>query len=523
MKIADAKTIRAIDARAMKQFGLRGLVLMENAGRGAADAIRWELEALGCPRGRVSIIAGKGNNGGDGFVAARHLANAGARPAVFLLAKPEDLKGDALVNATVWRKMGGEIIPVLSARDLKKYETALAHSCVVVDAIFGTGLSSPVKGLYAEVIGFINGLKRPVIIAMDIPSGIDATTGAVLGCAVRADVTATMALNKPGLCQYPGKEYAGRIEIVDIGIPRSMTEDGTIRWNLITDDIVRRSIRPRRPDAHKGAYGHLLVIAGSYGMTGAAYMAATGAMRAGAGLATIALPESLNTVMEAKATEVMTAPLPEAAGGGLGVVSYPKVKAQMEGKSAVVFGPGIGATADVFSLLENIIRDSKIPMVIDADGLNCLAGNVSVLKKAKAPVALTPHPGEMSRLLGKTTAGVQDDRVGSALSLSKKTGATVVLKGAATVITSPDGQVYINPTGNAGLATAGTGDVLSGMIGGLMAQSLSPPEATVAAVYIHGLAADKLKDLNGGEAGMMATDLFAVIPGLINSFVGKAR
>jgi NAD(P)H-hydrate epimerase len=279
--------------------------------------------------------------------------------------------------------MGGQTITILSARDLKKNDTALAHSCLVVDAIFGTGLSSPVKGFYADVIASINGLKRPVVVAMDIPSGIDATTGAVLGSAVKADVTATMAMNKLGLCQYPGKEYAGRVEVVDIGVPRSMTEDESIRWNLVTDDIVRRALPPRRADAHKGACGHTLVIAGSPGKTGAAYMAAIGAMRAGAGLATIALPESLNTVMETKTTEVMTAPLPETAGGGLGEISYPVIKGLMDSMSAVVFGPGIGATVDVLRLLENLIRDSRIPMVIDADGLNCLSGRVGVLRRPR--------------------------------------------------------------------------------------------------------------------------------------------
>ncbi len=522
MKLADSRTIRAVDAAAMRRFGLKGQVLMENAGRGVAEAVIKELFSFDCPKGRVSIIAGKGNNGGDGYVAARHLANRGVRAAVYSLARPGELKGDAGANARVWQKMGGDTFTILSARDIKKHGEAIRRSCVVVDGIFGTGLSSPVKGFYSEVIGFMNGLGRPVV-SIDIPSGVDASTGAVLGCAVRATVTATMAMPKIGLYQFPGREHAGRVEVVDIGVPRALIEDASIRWNLITDNILRGLLRPRSKDAHKGSCGHLLVIAGSPGKTGAAYMAAMGGMRAGAGLTTIALPEGLNPVMEVKTTEVMTAPLPETGAGGLGDVSYAKLKALIKGKSAIVFGPGLGSTDDVARLLENMVRDSKAPVVIDADGLNCLAGRAEILKKARAPVVLTPHPGEMGRLLGLSAAGVQSDRAGSAGALSKKTGAVVVLKGAGTVIAAPGGQVFINPTGNAGLATAGTGDVLSGVIGGFLAGGMGALPASIAAVYIHGLAADEIRDAKGGETGMMATDLLPVIPGVISSFTRKGR
>ncbi|MFQ5735318.1 MAG: NAD(P)H-hydrate dehydratase [Thermodesulfobacteriota bacterium] len=516
MKISDAKTIRSIDSRAMRLFGIRGLQLMENAGKGVADVVSGALASSGCPRGRVSIIAGKGNNGGDGYVAARHLANSGARVAVYSLAPQDALKGDAATNAAVWRKMGGQTVTLLTRRDLKRHEADLRHSCVVVDAVFGTGLSCPVKGIFRAVIELMNGLGRTVV-SVDVPSGIDATTGAVLGCAVRADVTATMAISKTGLCQYPGVDYAGRVDVVDIGVPRALVEDGSIRWNLIDAEMLGGILASRRGDSHKGTYGHLAVVAGSPGKTGAAYMAAMGAMRTGAGLVTVGVPRGLNPVMEVKTTEAMTVALPETAEGCLGQVSYAGVKALMDGKTALVFGPGLGATEDVFRLLEEVVRNVAAPMVIDADGLNCLAGRVGILKKAKAPVVLTPHPGEMARLLKTTAAAVQADRMAAAGELSKRSSAVVVLKGAATVVASPGGQIYINPTGSASLATAGTGDVLAGMIGALLCGGHGPAEAAVAAVYAHGLAADRVREANGGEAGMIATDLLGVIPGVINS------
>lgn len=516
MKIADAQTIRSVDAAAARRFSMPGLLLMENAGRGAAEAVMRELASFACPRGRVAVVAGKGNNGGDGFVAARHLAGSGARAVVYLLAKPAELKGDAALNAKIWEKMGGETVAIISSKGLAKNAPSIERACVVVDAIFGTGLTKPVKGLYADAIGFINSLTKASVISVDIPSGIDASTGQVLGCAVHADLTATMAMNKIGLCQWPGRAHAGRVEVVDIGVPRALLEDPSIRWNLADDALAASMLSPRPAEAHKGSNGHLVVVAGSVGKTGAAFMAATGAMRAGAGLVTLALPEGLNPVMEAKTTEVMTAPLLQTPEGTLSVDSYPALKALTDGKAAVVFGPGLGCTDGVSALLDRVLKGASTPLVIDADGLNCLAGRVYVLKKAKCPVVLTPHPGEMARLLGISVSDVQRDRIAAAGALCKKTGAVVVLKGAATVVASPDGQVYINPTGNAALATAGTGDVLSGMIGGLISQGCDALSASVVAVYAHGMASDRWRDANGGEAGMMATDLFGIIPSVLN-------
>ncbi|MBI5562129.1 MAG: NAD(P)H-hydrate dehydratase [Deltaproteobacteria bacterium] len=519
MKLATSDTIKEIDRAAVEDYGMAGLQLMENAGRGVADLVLRELGAGG-KKGRVAVIAGKGNNGGDGYVAARHLRNAGIDVIVFSLARPKGLKGDAAVNASVWGRMGGATAGISTNADIARHASAIRHATVIVDAIFGTGLSTAVKGVHAGVIEFINSLGKRVV-SVDVPSGIDAATGAALGVAIKAGLTVTMAMPKLGLYLYPGRACAGRIEVVDIGCPSALINGDDIRYNLITGADVSGVLRPRKIDSHKGSYGHLLVLAGSPGKTGAAYMAATGAMRAGAGLATIGLPESLEPIMEAKTTEVMTLGLPETAAHALGGVSFEAVCKAMNGKAAIVIGPGLGATDDIAGLMERILKASKLPMVIDADGLNALAGRLDLLRKTRAPIVLTPHPGELARLLDMKTADVQSGRIGAASALAAKTGAAVVLKGAATVIASPDGAVWINPTGNAGLATAGAGDVLAGMIGGLIAQGCETMDAAIAGVYIHGLAADEIKAANG-EAGMMAMDLLPVIPRVMNSLIVAA-
>lgn len=516
MKAADAETIRSIDRAAVERYGITGLELMENAGKGVADIVKREASSS---NGRIAIVAGKGNNGGDGYVAARHLHNYGFKVTVFSLCRTDELKGDAAANAASWIKMGGEAREVLSSADLRATESLLRHSSVIIDAIFGTGLEKIVSGVHAEAIDLVNSLDKKVI-SIDIPSGVHATTGAVLGRAIKAHITATMAMPKLGLVLFPGRSFAGAFEVVDIGVPREMVEDEAIRWNIITEGDLRKSLKPRKPESHKSTHGHLLVLAGSPGMTGAAYMAAVSAMRAGAGLATLGVPESLNAIMEVKTTEVMSIGLPETPERTLGTVSFDAIKAMLPGKTAVIIGPGVGSSVEMMRLIEMLVREVSVPLVIDADGLNSIAPKAAMLKEAKAEVVLTPHPGEMARLLDVGAKDVQSDRMGSALRLVEMTGATVVLKGAGTIIAAPSGRVYINTTGNPGLATAGTGDVLAGMLAGFLAQGYSPEEAASAAVYIHGLAGDEVKKTQG-ELGMMAMDLVPLIPRLLNSLVSR--
>ena len=528
LKLVDAKEMRAIDRSTIRDFGVKGLTLMENAGKGAAGVALKELE--GAKSKRVSIFAGKGNNGGDGFVVARHLANAGYEVRVFSIARIKELKGDAKVNAKAWENIGGVTNILRSGADIKKHTVFFAHSALIIDALFGTGLSSDVRGVVKAIMDYINS-SRIRVLSIDMPSGISADTGAVMGTAVSADITATMALPKLGLYQYPGREYAGRIEVIDIGAPRILLEDPSLPSNLIDDALVRSILRPRGADTNKGSFGHLLVIAGSPGKSGAAYLAATAAMRAGAGLVTIALPKGLNPLMEVKTTEVMTVPLPETGAGTLSLETLPAIKKLIRGKSALVIGPGLGDSKDVGDLVRALLtsKDIKLPpTLIDADGLNVLKNDLSILKKVKTKLVLTPHPGEMARLLKVTSAKVQGERVESDGKLTKKTGAVTLLKGASTVISAPGDKLFINPTGSPALASAGTGDVLSGMIGAFMANGYAPVDSVVAGVYLHGLAAEKLSNEaggfwngHGGTVGMLASDLFPVIPRLMNCFTAK--
>ncbi|GMR04534.1 MAG: NAD(P)H-hydrate dehydratase [Thermodesulfobacteriota bacterium] len=520
MKAVDSATMRDIDRFAVKDFAMKGLQLMENAGRAVAVFIGKEFFPAGFDKKRdlsVALVAGKGNNGGDAFVAARHLENMGIGADVFCLAAPGDYKGDAAINKKIWLEMGGELYPILTKKDLKKHDSRLLHSSIIVDAIFGTGLNSEVKGIHAEVIEFINATGAKVV-SIDVPSGIDASTGQVLGTAVKAFATVTMALPKTGFFQFPGSLHAGRVEVADIGVPRELLVDEGIQWNITDPAYLRRVLKARERDSHKGTYGHVAVLSGSPGKTGAVFMAAAASMRAGAGLVTIGLPETLAPIMAAKTTEVMTHALPETADKTLGAESYDQVKALLSGKSAVVTGPGLGISAGVLRFMEKLLRGECPPLVIDADGLTVLAGHLSVVKESGKEIVLTPHPGEAARLLGVSVEDVQGDRFGAATELSETSGAVVVLKGAYTVIAGKKGVCYINPTGNPGLATAGTGDVLAGMIGGFLAQGHKPLEAAVTAAYIHGLAADRVAEVSG-EAGMTATDLLGHIPAVRNSFI----
>ncbi len=520
MKLADAKTMRRLDAAAVTRYGVAGLILMENAGRGVFESALKALE--GSTGKRVSVIAGKGNNGGDGFVVARHLKNSGFDVKIFSTATVSVYKGDAAVNAIIWKKMGGETSVIRSVATLQKESSWIKHSSLVIDALLGTGVTGDVRGIAATVIDFINEAGRPVL-AVDIPSGICADTGAVLGSAVRATRTATMALSKIGLHLYPGREYAGEVDLVDIGMPSALFEDKALTCELIDDTLVKGILRPKPADGHKGTSGRLLALAGSTGMTGAAAMAGLSALRAGAGLVTIGVPESLNPVMEVKCTEVMTFPLPEASGVTFGEVSVAQALKIERGKDAVILGPGLGNSGDTFKFVKGFLsgRDAGTPILIDADALNVLSGRAGIIKKAPGDKVITPHPGEASRLLGISIGEIQGDRVAAAKKLSKATGAVAVLKGGATVVASPDGRVFINPTGNALLATAGSGDILSGMIGGLLARGYDALGSATAGVYLHGLAADIAREELGGTTGMAATDLLGIIPSVFNDVQGR--
>jgi NAD(P)H-hydrate epimerase len=504
MKLATAAEMRELDRLAIKDYGIPGMVLMENAGRGVVS----ELEKKWGPvKGRRYLIfCGKGNNGGDGLVIARYLHNMGAKVSVRLFS--DDMKGDAGTNLKAALKMGVDIKPV--SKNLKGETSGAKHADAVIDAIFGTGLTDEVLKPYKTVMDMVNASAKRVV-AVDIPSGVNSDSGRIMGASIRADLTVTFGLPKRGLYLYPGAQMTGEISVVDISIPAEAVYSAPIRANLITGHSLRGVIPPRKLDSNKGTFGHLFILAGSVGKTGAAVMAAQAASRSGAGLITVGVPESLNDVFEEKLTEEMTVPLPESGNRTLSLKALEKILEHLNGKTALAIGPGISTDPDTIKLISALLPKVKIPTLIDADGLNILSIDDEPLRKMKAPVMLTPHPGEMGRLLGVLAREVQADRPAAAIELAGEYNATVVLKGARTLVASPSGEFHINTTGNPGMATGGTGDVLTGVIGSLMAQGIPMVDAAKAGVYVHGLAGD-LAACVKGQAGMVAGDITDFLP-----------
>lgn len=508
MKLASAQEISNIDRRAMRNFGIPGPVLMENA----AAAILQEMERYfdGLLGVKVGIICGKGNNGGDGLALARRLRIRGVPVRVALLAPFASLQGEAKLNLAILRKTDVEILQNAGASALGDI---VAWSDILVDALLGVGLSKPLAGNYALAVEMMNLSGRPVV-AVDIPTGIDADTGQVLGSAVHADLTVTMALPKRGLYLHPGADFAGKVQVADIGIPPEVIEKEPIRTSLLDRETMQGSLECRERNGHKGDYGHLLVIAGSLGKAGAAVMAAKGALRSGAGLVTVSAPSGIVPVLQQQVFEAMCIPAGESIDGTVGMGAENEILKAASKMSACAIGPGLTTHYETVQVIRSLIQSIEVPMVIDADGLNALADTVEALKRSKAPVILTPHPGEMARLTGLSAKDVQRDRINVARTFSAKYGVTVVLKGAGTVIATPAGDVFLNTTGNPGMATGGTGDVLTGIIGSLLAQGYRTLEAACIGVYLHGLAGDLAAE-EKGESGMIAGDVIEKIPNAI--------
>ena len=502
MKIATREIVREIDRLTIQKYGIPGLILMENAGRATADVL---LDNFAYAQ-KVAVFAGGGNNGGDGFVIARHLISEGLDVDTYIVSDPKKYKGDALTNYKALKNLDGNIVELKD--NLRKYKQA----DVIVDAIFGTGLDREVTGFYKKVIDFINTQGVPTI-AVDIPSGLDSNSGYPLGTAVLADITVTFILPKLGISIYPGVEFAGEIYVADITTPKFLEDE--IPYELLTSESVDGILTPRYEDTNKGTYGHLFILAGSPGKSGAAALAALGAQKSGTGLVTVGVPKSLNPIMEQKTTEAMTEPLPETDLETFGPASLQRaMKIAGEKKTAIAIGPGISTTNETREFLYEIIRNSELPMVIDADALTLVADNPKILMEAKAPIVLTPHPGEMSRLAKISTVEVQANRINVALDFSTKFNVYIVLKGARTVISTPDGEVFINTTGNPGMASGGMGDILTGIIGGFIAQQMDPVEACKLGVFVHGLAGDLVAEQNG-EAGIIASDVANSLPNAI--------
>ncbi|HWR41812.1 NAD(P)H-hydrate dehydratase [Sporomusa sp.] len=515
MRAATANEMREIDRIAIDDYGIPGAVLMENAGVAVVRQLETIMEPLS--ERKFCIFAGKGNNGGDGYVIARHIANQGGKVKVFLLGEKEAVSGDARINLDIIERMGIDIIEINNDRVWDKVKVAATFADCLVDALLGTGFRGELSGDMAQLIDIINAAGK-LVIAVDIPSGVDADTGRICGNAVRATHTVTFGLPKPGIFLYPGAEYAGELAVADIGIPTAIVAGQNIKQNIIMADTIRTILPRRSPAAHKGMAGRLAVVAGSRGLSGAAAMTAEGALRAGAGLITLAAPASLQDVLAVKLTEVMTRPLAETLAGAISQEAVREIISLASANDVMAIGPGLGRHEETAAAVRAVIVAAECPLVIDADALDALAGYTDSLSDCAALPVLTPHPGEMARLTGLSIQAVNADRVNVARQAAGEWGSIVVLKGARTVVAFPDGEVYINTSGNAGMATGGTGDALTGIIAGLIAQGLSSHDAAVAGVYIHGLAGDVAAA--AGMVGMAATDLIKAVPAALYGIKG---
>ena len=518
MKLVTAAQMAELDKRAIEECKIPGLVLMERAGLGVVHNLFSYFPRLN--KMKVGVLAGRGNNGGDALVVGRHLDRKGIDCRVFLLAKPENLQGDAKANLEAYLANGGRLTALSESEQFLESLKEIRFCDLLVDGILGTGLKSEVTGFYRPALEKINELNKPVV-AIDLPSGLNASTGQVMGVAVKACLTVTLALPKIGLTIYPGAAYVGQLKIVDIGIPARLVEKAKIRNNLIMEEELYGFFPPRKPDSHKGDYGRLLIIAGSPGMTGAAAMASQAGLKTGAGLITLGIPKSLNPILEIKLTEVMTYPLEETLDGSFSARALKPISELWQKMTALVIGPGIIPNADTVELLSSLIENSPVPLVVDAGGLDAIAVNSGVLKKARAPIIMTPHPGEMARILGANVEDVQNNRIGIARDYAEQNKVFVILKGARTVIATPSGQVYVNPTGNPGMASGGMGDVLTGMVGGFLAQGMGPEAASLCGVYLHGLAGDEAATKKGQRA-LVASDLLDELPLILKRMEGGA-
>ncbi len=506
MKLATATEMREIDRRAMEEYGLPGLLLMENAGSAAATAAERLWRAAGAT-GAILVLCGPGNNGGDGLVIARRLHNQDLPVRAILTVAADRLQGDAAHNCRLAQRFGVRLFEKPAPAALRR---AVREAGLVVDALLGTGLTGPVRGEIARALAAVNTVAPPVL-AVDIPSGVNSETGAVMGTAVRADVTVTFGLAKVGMYCYPGREYCGKIEVDDISLPRALLAAPHLRTELITPERAAEGLPARSSEMHKGQAGRLLIIAGSPGMTGAAALAASAAVRAGAGLVYLAAPEPLNGILETKCTEPITLPQPATAGGGLSLPAADSLLQHAADCDAVVLGPGLGREPETAALVRRLVPAIRSPLVVDADALNALTGQAGLIARRRAPTVITPHPGELSRLRGETVQALQADRVEAARRTAAELGCVTLFKGAGTICADPEGRALINPTGNEGLASGGTGDVLAGVLGAFLAGGSAPLEAAAAASYYHGLAADLYAESHAARS-LMASDLLDYLP-----------
>ncbi|MFL6235141.1 MAG: NAD(P)H-hydrate dehydratase [Thermoanaerobaculia bacterium] len=516
MRILTAEAMREVDRAAIEELGIPSLVLMENAAIGVVEAIG---ESFGEAES-AAVFCGPGNNGGDGLAVARHLSVRGWEVRIFLVTGGRQLSGDAATQLSICRKAELAVMEVASPADLAGAAEAAAECDLVVDALFGTGLARPLEGLFADAVETINDLPIPCV-AVDLPSGLSGSQAQPIGPHVEADLTVTFAAPKVAHVFPPASDSVGEMAVTDLGIPPRLVEDveeeaGDL--HLLVGEELAELVPERDPDSHKGDYGHALIVAGSPGKAGACILAARAAVRAGAGLVTAAVPEPILQTVDLGSIESMTLALPTGASGHLAERAAEAVLEAAEGKAALALGPGLGQEPSTVAAIRQIALECPLPLVLDADGINAFAGKAGDLAGRRAETILTPHPGELGRLLGISTAQIQEDRIAAARGAAEETGAIVILKGHMTLVASGT-AVFVNPTGNPGMATGGTGDVLTGLIAGLLAQGLDALDAAVLGVYLHGLAGD-LAASRLGEMALAANDLIEILPAALAALKG---
>lgn len=509
MKILTAEQMRRVDRLTTERLGIPSATLMENAGRHVAEFILHRCK----PQGRVTVLCGKGNNGGDGLVAARRLLEKEITLQVALLAEPDGLKGDAAVNFEAFKAAGGEVSVLPTVTDWEKRRDELLDCDLLVDAMLGTGLSGPARDPVARAIASINAAAgRFRVLAVDVPSGLASDSGESPGEAIRAHATITFTAPKFGLIFPPNTFSVGELYVAPIGSPDALCAEAADWLPELVTECLFASLPLKRPvEAHKGDFGHVLLVAGSRGMTGAAGLAGKAALRTGAGLVTVATPESMLPVVAGYAPEYTTAALAETESGSVSTqaFSYGRFDSLQEGKSVLALGPGLSTHPETVEFVRRVVRETPLPLILDADGLNALVGALEILRERRTEtVVLTPHPGEMARLVGATSAEVQKQRMEVARNFAGEFSVYVILKGYRTLIATPSGGILVNPTGGPGLARGGTGDVLTGVLAGALAQFPGEPLEKVLGlgVYLHGLAGD-IEASRNAEQSVLASDI----------------
>jgi NAD(P)H-hydrate epimerase len=513
MKLALPEQMGAIDQYAIRQMGIPGIVLMENA---ALKVVEEAEKMLGGLKDRdVLLLAGKGNNGGDAFAAARHLYHRGSCVVLYIMADIVGISGDAATNLQIAGNMGIRIIELAGTGNYSDLLADIGKAELIIDGIFGTGFKGEVAGVPGDVIRMVNRSGKKVL-AIDIPSGVQGKTGKTAQLCIKADRTVTFCLPKLGLVVHPGCEYTGELVVADIGIPRQAVESQDIKFETIDRNMVSSIMPGRWENSNKGDYGKVMLVSGSTGMTGSGRLCAMSALRAGAGLVYLGVPASLSPIYSAALVEPIVVPLEDGGNGRLSPACASEILEQMAKMDAAAVGPGLSTGEGVPEVVYDVVENAEIPLVLDADALNAIARNKQVLRKLKKQAVITPHPGEMARLTGKSIGEIQIDRINTAAGFAAEWGTVVVLKGSRTVVALPDGRTYINISGNPGMATGGTGDVLAGIIAGLSAQGMAPAGAAAAGVYLHAAAGDAAAARKGMH-GMTAGDLLEELPYVIKN------